>query len=75
MIPITRPCVGQEEADAAANAVLSGWLSQGPRVAEFEAAIARYTGARHAVATSNCTTALHLALIAAGVGPGRDPAS
>ena len=70
MIPITRPCVGQEEADAAANAVLSGWLSQGPRVAEFEAAIARYTGARHAVATSNCTTALHLALLAAGVGPG-----
>lgn len=70
MIPITRPCVGQEEADAAARTILSGWLSQGERVQEFEQAVATYTGARHAVATSNCTTALHLALLAAGVGPG-----
>lgn len=70
MIPITRPFVGQEEADAAAQAVLSGWLSQGQRVAEFEQAVAEYTGARHAIATSNCTTALHLALMVAGVGPG-----
>jgi perosamine synthetase len=70
MIPITRPSVGEEEAQAAAAAVLSGWLSQGPRVQEFEQAIAAYVGARHAIATSNCTTALHLALIAAGVKPG-----
>ena len=70
MIPITRPCVGEEEAQAAAKAVLSGWLSQGAQVQAFEAAVAEYTGAKHAVATSNCTTALHLALIAAGVGPG-----
>lgn len=70
MIPITRPSVGQEEADAAADAVLSGWLSQGPRVQEFERRVADYVGAGHAVATSNCTTALHLALLAAGVGPG-----
>lgn len=69
-IPITRPCVGEEEAAAAAKAVLSGWLSQGERVQEFESAVAAYTGARYAVATSNCTTALHLALLAAGVGPG-----
>jgi dTDP-4-amino-4,6-dideoxygalactose transaminase len=69
-IPITRPAVGREEADAAAEAVLSGWLSQGPRVQELEAAVAAYTGAKHAIATSNCTTALHLSLIAAGVGPG-----
>jgi dTDP-4-amino-4,6-dideoxygalactose transaminase len=69
-IPITRPAVGQEEADAASQAILSGWLSQGERVAQFEADIAAYVGARHAIATSNCTTALHLALIAAGVGPG-----
>ena len=70
MIPITRPSVGQEEADAAAEAVLSGWLSQGPRVQQFEELVATYVGARFGIATSNCTTALHLALIAAGVGPG-----
>ncbi|MGD9935174.1 MAG: DegT/DnrJ/EryC1/StrS family aminotransferase, partial [Dehalococcoidia bacterium] len=70
MIPITRPSLGEEEARAAGEAILSGWLSQGPRVQEFEEAVAWYTGARHAVATSNCTTALHLALLAAGIGPG-----
>ena len=70
VIPITRPSIGREEADAAAEAVLSGWLSQGPRVQHFEQLLASYTGARFAVATSNCTTALHLALLAAGVGPG-----
>jgi perosamine synthetase len=70
MIPITRPCVGEEEAAAAAEAVRSGWLSQGARVQEFERAVAAYVGARHAIATSNCTTALHLALVAAGIGPG-----
>lgn len=70
MIPITRPAVGDEEAAAAAEAVRSGWLTQGERVAAFEAAVAEYVGAGHAVATSNCTTALHLALIAAGVRPG-----
>jgi dTDP-4-amino-4,6-dideoxygalactose transaminase len=70
MIPITRPVIGREEAEAASEAILSGWLSQGARVQQFEAAIAEYVGARHAVATSNCTTALHLALIAAGVKPG-----
>lgn len=70
MIPITRPCVGEEEAAAAGEAIRSGWLSQGPRVREFEEAVAAYVGAEHAIATSNCTTALHLALLAAGVGPG-----
>jgi len=70
MIPITRPSVGDEEAQAAAAAVLSGWLSQGKRVQEFESALASYVGACHGVATTNCTAALHLALIAAGIGPG-----
>ncbi|MFN0093447.1 MAG: DegT/DnrJ/EryC1/StrS family aminotransferase [Dehalococcoidia bacterium] len=70
MIPITKPFVGEEEAAAASQAILSGWLSQGEQVQAFERAVASYTGAQHAVATSNCTTALHLALIAAGVGPG-----
>jgi len=65
-----RPWLGQEEADAAAAAVASGWVAQGPRVAEFEAAFAAHLGGGHAVAVSSCTTALHLALIVAGIGPG-----
>jgi dTDP-4-amino-4,6-dideoxygalactose transaminase len=70
VIPITRPWIGQEEVEAAGQAILSGWLSQGARVQQFEEAVARYVGAPSAVATSNCTTALHLALLAAGVRPG-----
>ena len=50
--------------------ILTGWITQGPRVAEFEEKFAAYTGAKYAVAVSNCTTALHLAMIVAGVGPG-----
>jgi dTDP-4-amino-4,6-dideoxygalactose transaminase len=67
MIPVIRPVLGAEEAAAAAKAIESGWIAQGPRVAEFEAAFAEATGAGHAVAVSSCTTALHLAMIAAGV--------
>src|SRR5215472_9320210 len=70
MIPVMRPWLGQEEAEAAAQAVASGWIAQGPRVREFEEAFAAAIGTPHAVAVSSCTTALHLALIAAGVGPG-----
>lgn len=70
MIPVMRPWLGQEEAAAAAEAVASGWVAQGPRVAAFEEAFAAATGAGHAVAVSSCTTALHLALLGAGIGPG-----
>jgi dTDP-4-amino-4,6-dideoxygalactose transaminase len=70
MIPVIRPVLGEEEAAAAAEAVRSGWVAQGPRVAEFERAFADRIGAAHGVATSSCTTALHLALLLAGVGPG-----
>jgi len=65
-----RPWPGAEEAAAAAEAVSSGWVAQGPRVAEFEQAFAAAIGAGHAVAMSSCTAALHLALVVAGVGPG-----
>lgn len=70
MIPIAKPCLDETEADAAREAVLSGWISQGPQVAAFEREFAALVGAPHACAVSNCTTALHLALLALGVGPG-----
>ncbi|WP_093078493.1 DegT/DnrJ/EryC1/StrS family aminotransferase [Pseudonocardia oroxyli] len=65
-----KPLLGEEEARAVAAAVTSGWVAQGPRVAEFEKAFAAHVGAAHAIATSNCTTALHLSLYVLGVGPG-----
>jgi perosamine synthetase len=70
MIPIIRPCLGPEEAKAAQAVIESGWVSQGPKVAEFERVVADYCGAAHAVAVSNCTTALHLSLLTLGVGRG-----
>lgn len=70
MIPIAKPYLTIEEAQAAYDTILSGWITQGPRVQEFEEKFALYTGAKYAVAVSNCTTALHLAMIVAGVGPG-----
>src|SRR2546430_11630191 len=69
-IPIAKPELGEEEAAAAREAILSGWVTQGPRVAAFERDFAALAGAPHACAVSNCTTALHLALHALGVGPG-----
>jgi perosamine synthetase len=69
-IPIASPWVGEEEVEAAARPLRSGWLTQGPEVAAFEREFAAYVGATHACAVSNCTTALHLALLALGVGPG-----
>jgi dTDP-4-amino-4,6-dideoxygalactose transaminase len=69
-IPIARPYVGPEEEQAVIQSLRSGWLSQGPRVAEFEKQFARYVGAQHAIAVSSCTTALHLAFIGAGIGSG-----
>lgn len=70
MIPIAIPVLDQAEADAAHQAVMSGWVSQGPQVAAFEREFAALIGSPHACAVSNCTTALHLALLAVGVGPG-----
>src|SRR4051794_30210214 len=70
MIPIALPLLADSEADAARDAVLSGWVSQGPQVAAFERDFAALVGAPHACAVSNCTTALHLALTALDLGPG-----
>jgi dTDP-4-amino-4,6-dideoxygalactose transaminase len=60
----------EREADAARRAILSGWVTQGPEVAAFEREFAAAVGAPYACAVSSCTTALHLALVALGVGPG-----
>ncbi|HTB26327.1 MAG TPA: DegT/DnrJ/EryC1/StrS family aminotransferase [Puia sp.] len=70
MIPIAKPYLTKKEAKAAYDTILTGWITQGPRVAEFEQKFAAYTNAKYAVAVSNCTTALHLAMIVSGVGQG-----
>ena len=70
MIPITRPYFGTEETEAVQNVIASGWVTQGPKVAEFERAVADYCGAVDAVAVTSCTSALHLALQILEVGPG-----
>jgi dTDP-4-amino-4,6-dideoxygalactose transaminase len=70
MIPIIKPVLDEQEAEAARRVILSGWVTQGPEVKAFEEEFAAAVGTRHACAVSSCTTALHLALKAAGVGPG-----
>src|SRR3954468_18272131 len=64
------PAVGDEEVAAATEAIRSGWLTTGPRAAELERRFAEYVGAEHALAVASGTAALHLALVALGVGPG-----
>lgn len=70
MIPVAKPWMGDAEAAAAARAIESGWVTQGPEVAAFEREFAAVVGAPHACAVSSCTTALHVALVALGIGPG-----
>jgi dTDP-4-amino-4,6-dideoxygalactose transaminase len=71
-INVMQPWLGEDEVAAVTKVIESGWVAQGPRVAEFEQAFAARMQAEHAVAVSSCTTALHLALLVAGVQPGDD---
>ena len=69
-VPLTDVKVSEEDVAAVLDCLQSGWLTMGPRTADFEQAFAAYAGTRHAVAVSSGTAALHLAAIAAGLGPG-----
>jgi perosamine synthetase len=70
MIPVAKPYMNEVEAQAAYDTIMSGWVTQGPRVQEFEEKFAAYVGVKYAVAVSNCTTGLHLAMIVSGVSQG-----
>jgi dTDP-4-amino-4,6-dideoxygalactose transaminase len=69
-LPLSRPSIGPQEIEAVTACLRSGWLTSGPRVTRFEEGFAHAVGAAHAVAVSSATAGLHLALLAAGVGPG-----
>jgi dTDP-4-amino-4,6-dideoxygalactose transaminase len=69
-VNVTLPWIGDEEVEAVSDVIRSGWVAQGPKVAEFEERFAERVGASHAVALSNCTAALHLSLVVADIGRG-----
>ena len=69
-IPLLRPYFDSEELEEIKNVLDSGWISQGPKVKEFEDRIAEYLGVKYAIAVTNCTSALHLALLGIGVKEG-----
>jgi dTDP-4-amino-4,6-dideoxygalactose transaminase len=71
-VPFSLSNIGADEIEEVVATLESGWLTTGPRVRRFEAAFAAYTGAPHAVAVNSCTAALHLSLLASGVGPGHE---
>lgn len=69
-IPVAKPFIDESDAQRAYDTILSGWVTQGPRVQEFEEKFASYVGSKYAIAVSNCTTALHLSLLFSGIGAG-----
>ncbi|NOY87611.1 MAG: aminotransferase class I/II-fold pyridoxal phosphate-dependent enzyme, partial [Deltaproteobacteria bacterium] len=71
-IPYGRQAIDEEEIAAVVDVLRSDWITQGPKIAEFERAVAEYCGAKYAVAVSSGTAALHLAVLAAGLGPGAE---
>ncbi len=69
-LPYNRPDIGQAEIDEVVDTLRSGWITTGPKTKEFEKRFAEYIGSRHAIAVNSCTGGLHVALAAAGIGPG-----
>ena len=69
-IPYNLPAIGQEEIDEVTAVLRSGWVTTGPKAAQFEDEFRNYVGAKHALAVNSCTAGLHLALAALGIGPG-----
>lgn len=69
-LPYFRPSIGKAEIEEVVDTLDSGWLTMGPKTLEFEGLVAEYTGAKHAIAVNSCTAALHLSLIALGIGKG-----
>ena len=68
-IPIARTNLTKKEINSVLDPLKSGWLVQGPKVQEFEAKWSKFTGAKYSIAVTSCTTALHLSLVALGIGP------
>jgi dTDP-4-amino-4,6-dideoxygalactose transaminase len=71
-LPFAKPSIGPEEIESVVRTLKSGWLTLGPRTAEFERVVAEYVGVDRAAAVSSCTAGLHLVMVALGVGPGDD---
>ena len=69
-LPFGRPCLGDEEINGVVEVLQSRWIGTGPKAVQFEKLFAEYVHSRHALAVNSCTAALHLSLIAAGIGPG-----
>jgi hypothetical protein len=69
-LPFYKPLIGPEEIAQLVETIESGWLTTGPKTLEFESAVARYVGSQFAVGVNSCTSAMHLALVAMGIGPG-----
>lgn len=69
-IPVAKPYLSKEEAKAAYDVILTGWVTQGPKVEQFEKDFSAYVGSRYAVAVSSCTTGLHLCMLMADVRMG-----
>src|SRR6056300_931679 len=68
-IPIARTNLTKKEINSVLDPLKSGWLVQGPKVKEFETKWSNFTGAKYSIAVTSCTTALHLSLVALGIGP------